>query len=157
MVHWTVAVTVLTNHFWLDGGDDPHLWIGYLAAAAVLARVGVGFLGKGYSRFSHFPLQLQQLKSFLTYYFKRPPQDYVGHNPLASYTYIAIWIFVLMLGLTGWMMGLDAYWGEEWLHDLHNKISNLLLILVGAHILGILMDAIKFRRPTWMAMITGRK
>lgn len=29
---------------------------------------------------------------------------------------------VLALGLTGYMMGADAYWGEEWLQSLHADV-----------------------------------
>jgi len=61
------------------------------------------------------------------------------------------------LGVTGFMMGLDAYWGEEWLEDLHENLSTALMVLVVLHLLGIAFDSWKFRRKTWLGMITGRR
>lgn len=55
------------------------------------------------------------------------------------------------------MMGLDVFWGEEWLQDLHKLFSLAIQGLVLVHWLGMLLDSYHFRRKTWLAMITGRR
>lgn len=157
LIHWTVAVSVLTNIYILEEGDDPHKWIGYLAAAAVGFRIILGLYGKGAVQFKNFPLHFPQIKLFTFGFFKKPYRDYQGHNPLASYVYIGIWVCVLALGLTGFLMGTDRFWGEEWLQELHFNFSTTLLWLFIIHMTGIMIDAVKFRRATWKAMITGGK
>lgn len=85
------------------------------------------------------------------------PRPYPGHNPLASYAYFAIWGLIFALGISGWMMGLDVFWGEYWVQDLHKIFSLVLQGLVLVHWLGMLLDSYHFRRKTWLAMITGRR
>lgn len=154
-IHWVIASVILLNLFILDGGDDWHRYLGYLATFALLARLYWGFKGGTLSRFKNFPLKISELIHFSKKIFSKH-KDYPGHNPAASWTYVFIWTSLAGLGLTGWMMGLDRFWGEVWLEDIHEYISNFLKLLIVFHFLGILMDAYKFRRKTWMRMITGK-
>jgi cytochrome b len=146
LIHWLIALPVLVN-FILEGGETPHQVLGYVAFGAMLVRIVWGFIAKDQARFSAFP--------FAEVFKAR--RDYPGHNPQASWVYVFIWLLVGGLGVTGFMMGLDAFWGEEWLEDLHENLSNTLLVLVGLHLLGIAFDAWKYRRKTWLGMITGRR
>ena len=157
ILHWIVAAIVISNLFFLDGGDDSHRWLGYGAVGAVLIRFFWGFVGGTHSRFSSFPLGLASWKKFLASLFLWRRADFPGHNPLATLVYCAIWAAVIALGVTGWMMGLDAYWGEEWLEELHANISIAVQVLVALHLCGLLLDSIKYRRFTWLGMITGKK
>lgn len=142
LIHWLIALPVLAN-FFLEGGETPHEVLGYVALAFVVVRVAWGFIAKDQAHFSAFPLA-QVL---------RARRDYPGHNPQASWVYLFIWALVVALGVTGYMMELDAYWGEEWLEDLHETFSNSLLALVVLHLLGIAFDGWKYKRRTWLGMI----
>jgi cytochrome b len=160
-LHWGLAICVAANL--INDGDgikDLHHYVGYAASVFVFLRLGLGFLGKGspaaHHLFRNWPLSLLVLLGFIKSELSKNPMNFEGHNPLACWTYIGIWISVLALGATGFVMGLDAFWGEEWLEDLHAIISNILMVLVAAHFLGFMKDAIKFRRKTWMRMISGR-
>ena len=55
------------------------------------------------------------------------------------------------------MMGTDLYFGEEWVEEVHAKFTDALQILIILHFMGIVLDAIQFKRKTWMGMINGRK
>lgn len=127
--HWLLAISVVLNFFVIDEGSDLHDWVGYFAAVLVIFRLTWSFFG---TPFSH-------------------------HNWSASGVYILIWTLVILLGVTGWMMSLDRYWGEEWLEELHANFSLALQILIGAHLIGVVLDSIRFRRATWKSMITGEK
>ncbi len=157
LLHWSLAVIVFLNLFILDEGDEIHEWIGYLACALVIFRVYWGERSQGLSRISSFPIKLKDLKRFIKNRFTDSEGRYPGHNPLASVVYIAIWTCILLLGITGFMMGLDAFWGEDWLEKLHELISDTLLFLIVIHLTGVFSDSIRNRRKTWSSMITGKK
>jgi cytochrome b len=146
LLHWLIAVPVLVN-FFLEGGETLHELLGYLAVGAVVLRILWGFIAHDQANFSAFPFS----QVFA------PRRDHPGHNPQASWIYVCIWALVGGLGVTGFMMELDAFWGEEWLEDLHENLSHGLLALVIFHLLGIAFDSWKYRRKTWRGMITGRR
>lgn len=152
IIHWLVAIPVLTN-FFLEGEDLPHKIVGYIAFSSVLIRILLGFIFNDHSSFKNFPLSFKKVIDYL----KNKKETDLGHNPLASWIYIFIWLLVLSLGVSGYMMGLDAFWGEDWVEDLHKYIANTLYFLVGIHIIGIIFDSIRNKRKTWMGMINGKK
>lgn len=156
IIHWMVAGGVLVNWFVLEEGDPPHRWIGYVVATLVVCRIGLGIIGRGAMAFRSWPLHWSDLKSFLECHFSRIDHDYRTHNPLASYVYLVIWSVILALGLSGWMMGLDAFWGEDWLKDIHGALAKGLMFLIVLHFGGIMVDSYLFKRKTWMGMITGK-
>lgn len=153
-IHWIVAMIIVLNAFFLDG-DLPHQILGYVAAAAVLVRILMGFIGEGFHRLSHFPLKFSDLQLFFRTHFKRT-HHYEGHNPVASYVYLLMWLLVVLLAVSGWMLGLDAFWGDERLEEIHEWFSNALVFLTIMHLMGVLADAILYKRKTWMAMISGK-
>lgn len=157
VLHWSLATIVVLNLFLLDGGDPPHEWLGYGAVGFVALRGIWGFLGGTQSRFRAFPVRPRQVLQFLVGQLRGRTPDYPGHNPLASVAYLAIWLLILSLGLTGWMMELDAYWGEEWLEDLHDGLATAIQVLVVFHLVGMSLDAWKFKRRTWFGMIVGHR
>jgi cytochrome b len=120
-------------------------------------RIIWGFVTKDKAHFKLFPLSLVEIKDYVLTLRRVQTKDYPGHNPLASLTYIAIWILVGLLGITGHLMGQDAFWGEEWLEHLHESLSNGLAALFIGHIFGMTIDGIKKKRKTWIGMITGKR
>ena len=156
LIHWLIALPVLLN-FILEGGEKPHRFLGYIAFIALIFRMIIGFTNKDQSRFGNFPLGLKNVKAYLSSLIQNQTVSFQGHNPLASWVYIFIWILVALLGISGYMMGLDQFWGEEWLEEIHEILSKCMMIFVGLHFLGMILDSIKFRRKTWLGMITGKK
>ena len=77
-------------------------------------------------------------------------------NPAAAYVYGAIWLAIGALGATGWMMGMDVFWGNPWIGGAHRYTVYLLGLLVAAHLAGITLDAWRHKRKSWMRMIDGR-
>lgn len=131
LIHWALAICIVTNLFFLEEGDSPHQWIGYAAVALVAMRAALGF-SKGRQGFR-----------------------WQGPNRLATLLYLLLWTMVIALGITGWMMGLDKYWGDEQLHEIHENISLAIKVYIGLHLAGIAIDSIRYRRKTWLGMIKG--
>ncbi len=155
--HWTLVACVLLNSFVLDDGETVHQWSGYLASALVLARVVWGFVGSRHARFADFFPTPRRVAHHLHGLLTGQAEFHWGHNPLGALMMIALMGMVLALGVTGWMQGLDAYWGEEWLQDLHEVLGEALIVLVGLHAAAALIMGRMERTRLLKAMVTGTK
>jgi cytochrome b len=155
--HWTLVACVLLNSFVLDDGETVHQWSGYLASALVLARVVWGFVGSRHARFADFLPTPGRVAHHLRGLLTGQAEFHWGHNPLGALMMIALMGMVLALGVTGWMQGLDAYWGEEWLQDLHEVLGEALIVLVGLHAAAALIMGRMERTRLLKAMVTGTK
>lgn len=149
LTHWLIAIPVLLD-FFIEGGDLTHEVLGYIAMGTTVFRLGWGLITKDEANFASFPLHPKKLFSMQTVH-------YQGHNPQASWVYILMWILVIALGVTGFMMGMDKFWGEDWLENLHETFSNILMGLVALHFAGLIFDSWRFKRKTWLGMFTGKK
>lgn len=157
LFHWSLVSCVLLNQFVLESGETAHEWTGYLASTLVLARVLWGFIGSRYARFADFfPTPSRLIRHFRALRQGQHPQ-YVGHNPLGALMMLTLMALVLALGITGWMQGTDAYFGEEWLMELHEWLANGLLIAAGLHGAAAIVMGRLERVNLVRAMITGVK
>lgn len=155
--HWSLVGCVAANLLLLEEGDPPHRWAGYIAAALVLVRIVWGFVGSRHARFADFfptPSRLaghwRQLRAGLD-------DPHPGHNPLGALMMLALMGLVLALGVTGYLMGTDTYWGEEWLEELHEGLANVLMACAGLHVLGALLMSRLSGVNLVRAMVTGVK
>ncbi len=149
--HWSLASLVLVNYFVLEG--PAHRWAGYAALGLVCARLVWGVVGSPYARFAAFLPTPARLRAYLA----RPGVAPRGNNPLGATMVLAMLALVIALGVTGWLMRTDAWWGEEWLEDLHKALADGLLIGAGLHVLGVVAASLKWRINLPRAMLTGYK
>lgn len=157
LFHWSLVGCVLANYFWLDDGEDIHQWLGYVASALVVARIGWGFVGSRHARFRSFFPTPSRLRRHVSGLLSGQHEFHAGHNPLGALMMLVLMATVLTLGLTGWMQSLDAFWGETWLQDLHEVAANMLMALAGVHALAALVMGRLERTRLVRAMITGHK
>ncbi len=157
LFHWSLVACVLTNGLLLDDGKSVHQWLGYLASALVLTRVVWGFIGPPHARFATFFPTPSRLRRHVRAWLSGHPEQSWGHNPLGALMMLWLMALVLSLGLTGWMQGLDAFWGEEWLQEGHEAIAELLLLSAGVHALAALVMGRLERTRLVKAMFTGTK
>lgn len=155
--HWTVVTCVILNYFVLEEGERPHEWTGYLAAAFVVARIFWGFIGSPYARFSDFFPTPSRLMRHVRAMRSPQPEHHWGHNPLGAIMMLVLMALVLSLGVTGWMQGTDAYFGEDWLQDLHKYLANALVLSAGLHALAAIVMGRIERIRLVKAMVTGVK
>ena len=155
--HWSLVACVLLNLFVVDDGEDLHQWLGYAAAALVGVRVVWGFIGPRHARFADFFPTPRRVANHVRALLGGEPEHHWGHNPLGALMVLGLLAMVLSLGLTGWMQTLDAFWGVEWLMDLHEGLGEWLLPMVGLHAgATIVMGRIERTRLV-KAMVTGVK
>jgi len=127
-IHWIIAFVVLLNLWILEEGKIVHRYLGYFAVSCVVIRLILG------------------LKKNVNHY-----------NPNAKYVYYLIWLSVLALGGTGFLIGLDRFWGHKLLKEIHEFFSYSILFLTVIHLMGVFLDAYKNKRKTWLVMINGKR
>ena len=155
--HWSLVTCIVLNQFVLEAGETAHEWTGYTASALVLLRLVWGFVGGRHARFANFFPTPQRLGRHLQALRRGEQPHYDGHNPLGALMMLALMVLVLSLGLTGWLQTTDAYWGEEWLMELHEWLANGLLLAAGLHAAAAIVMGRLERTRLIHAMITGHK
>lgn len=155
--HWSLAL--LFAAAWYSGGiwDAPHLWTGYAVFALVLARVVWGFIGSRHARFSDFVRGPATTMGYMVNMVRMRAPRYLGHNPAGGAMVVALLAMILVICASGMMMTTDAFWGVEWVDDLHETASTIALVLVGLHVGGVILAGIEHGENLVRAMFTGRK
>ena len=150
-----MAVGIITNLFIIEEGDPPHRYLGYTIVAVVLMRLLYGLKKNDHTSIKKFPLSIKNLKIFIVDKMNHKDVKYDGHNPMASLVYVLMWALVFCLGISGFMMGTDYFFGEDWLEEVHEFFSILMQILIASHFLGMAIDSIQFKRKAWIGMFKG--
>ncbi len=155
--HWAlvagIAITWLTGDEW----DRIHEWTGYGIGALLAVRIVWGFIGTKYARFSQFVKGPRETLAYIGRILRGRAERHIGHNPAGAAMILALIATISITVLTGWMMTLDAFWGAEWLEDLHEFLANSVLVLAGFHVAGVIHASITHRENLVRAMFTGCK
>jgi len=157
LFHWTVALGCIANLTVLRELKAPHRYVGYVILAAIAFRLTWGVVGSRHARFSDFVPGLKELSNYLKALLQRREPRYLGHNPAGATMMVALIGLVTLCGATGWMMGLDSFWGARWVEGLHEGAANLILIMAILHVLAALIESWRHRENLILSMITGLK
>ena len=157
MFHWTVAGGVIANLTILRHAEDPHIYVGYMVVAALGVRLVWGLVAQGHARFTSFVPGPRGLLRYVAAMARRKEPRYVGHNPAGAAMIVVLMALLATVGTTGWMMGLDAFWGVPWVEEVHEVTANLLIGAVALHVIGAIAESIRHRENLPLAMITGYK
>ena len=155
--HWSVVCGCAANLLLLEGGRLPHELVGYAIATLLAARMAWGFLGTPHARFADFIPGPARLGHYLAALLRGREPRMLGHNPAAAVMILALMGVLSGLAITGWMTTLDAFWGAEWLEDLHEALADILRLLVLIHVAGAILASIRHRENLILSMLTGRK
>jgi cytochrome b len=153
IAHWSLASLIVVDLVNEAGANPWHRYLGYAAAALVATRLGWGLAASGYARLSTMLVSVGDVATYL----RTPAASYVGHNPLGALMAFALWGLTSAVALTGWMLGLDSFWGDERLQRVHATLAYTLAAFVGVHICGALAASRAQRQNLVKAMITGNK
>lgn len=157
LFHWTLALGCILNLTLLREIEPAHHYVGYAVLAALTFRVLWGFVGTPHGRFSDFVVGPRRFASYLRKALNGNAPRYVGHNPAGGLMMLLLMMLAAVAGVSGWMMQLDPFWGEEWVEDLHEAAANAILLLAIVHIVAALVESWHHRENLIKAMITGRK
>lgn len=157
LFHWSLVLAFGANALIIDDDSKPHQWVGYAVVGLVLARLVWGFAGTRYARFASFPPSLsgalEQMGDIATGR-KRP---HVGHTPLGALMIYNLLAALLLVGLSGYLMTTDAFWGMEWPEELHELAVTWTEASVILHILAVIHESRRTGVNLPRAMVSGYK
>ena len=132
-----------------------HITLGYTLGGLITFRLIWGFVGTRYARFTSFvkgPSEvLQYAKSMATL----KPKHFVGHNPLGAVAIVLLIASGIAIVVTGYAAFNEI--GGEWVAELHEVASHIMLILVGIHIVGVIAASWLHKENLARAMVNGFK
>ena len=132
-----------------------HVALGYILLGLLVFRLLWGFIGTRYARFGSFLFNPEEIFSYLLALFKGKPTHYPGHNPAGS---VSVWL-LLALGLFVCITGVMALQDDasDLVVDLHGLATNVMLGVIGLHLIGVLASSILHRENLVRSMFTGCK
>ncbi len=172
LFHWGLVATILiagTTGFILDASwINFHVWSGATAAALLITRIIWGFSGGTYARFSSFVMGPRAILSYFNALRNGTDKRHIGHNPLGGAMVLALIATILGITATGtFLLGgvlktgplaaLVPYAVGDIFGELHEVLAILLLVLITAHVGGVVFESRRHKENLAQAMITGEK
>jgi cytochrome b len=117
----------------------------------------MGVFGTPYARFSQFVRSPRSVLAYLKAIARGGEQRYVGHNPAGGATVVALILTMTATSTSGWAPTTDAFWGVTGMQRLHSALADGLLLLVCAHLAGVMLASFRHRENLVVAMINGQK
>lgn len=156
LFHWSL-VAMVTGAYLTDDFRKIHRYLGYVVIALIGFRLIWGLTGSYHARFITFIPGPRRLMTYLRDIIVGREQRYIGHNPAGAAMIIALLVTLGAVAGTGYMMGMDRYFGQTWVENSHKTLVDGLIILVIFHLSGVLLASYRHSENLVRAMITGRK
>ena len=174
--HWgllaLVALTWATGEGESDFWFQVHLVAGYGVLGLLVFRFIWGFAGTRYARFDSFVRPWHIVWDYIKKLAALRPPHSIGHNPLGGWMVILLLAALAGVVVTG-LFGAESEDGIQEaagplahfvsaavaseMIEMHEELFNILLILVGIHVAGVVADIVLTRDNLVLAMITGYK
>ena len=155
--HWSLVALFIVAFATGDEIERVHIAVGYTVAGLVAARIVWGFIGSRHARFSDFVRPPAETLDYMRQAVRGRAPRYIGHNPAGGLMTLALLGMIMAISGTGFMMTTDAFWGAEWVEDVHEGLVYATLGLIALHVAGVVVTSIEHRENLVRAMITGRK
>ena len=156
LFHWSLVLTVLAA-FFIESPRAMHQALGYTAIGLITVRIIWGFIGRGHARFASFVPGPRHFATYIYNIIRGTEARYLGHNPAGAVMILALLAMIGAIGTTGIMMGMDAWFGEEWVEELHEALVYGLMGLVALHVGGVVLASYRHRENLVAAMFSGLK
>lgn len=169
LFHWALAA--LVGAAFLTGDDETigwHVRGGVLIAGLLVYRLVWGLIGPEQARFRHFVRGPRAVFDYLRAYRRGRPPVHLSHNPLGAVMVVTLLSVLFATLATGalayssaeWDGPLSALIGERLGHDLkevHEALAGSLLVLVPAHVIGVIVSSFLEKQNLVLGMVTGNK
>lgn len=157
MFHWSLIVLFVLAFVTGDEIEWLHIRIGYAIAALVALRIVWGFVGTRYARFSDFVRSPREIAAYLRQAARWKAPRHLGHNPAGGAMLVALLVMIGGIAATGFAMTTNAFWGSQWVEDLHEGLVYMTVGLIAMHVAGVVFSSLEHGENLVKAMITGRK
>lgn len=166
--HWSLVFFFLLTFATEDDWMSLHIWAGYAVAMLIGFRLLWGLIGTRNARFLSFVKSPQRVKQHLRDMLTLRPVHYLGHNPVAAVMVVALLVSLGLAAFSGMMLvasqgqgpltgTLFANFNGDLVKGIHEFFANFTLLLVFAHVAGVIFSSFLEGENLAKAMITGRK
>lgn len=166
LFHWSIVFFFGVSWWSAENHEmEWHFWSGSIALGLVLFRLIWGVIGGSTARFASFVRVPGKVVAYLRA--DAGEGRAAGHNPLGAYSVIAMLALLVVQVGTGLVSSdtdglypgplnhLVSYETGEWTTEIHEISFNILLALIGLHVLAILFYTVVRKHGLLRAMITG--
>jgi cytochrome b len=166
--HWSLVLSVVIAFISEDDWMNVHIWAGYAVSVLIGIRLLWGLVGTRNARFTSFVRSrrviMQHLKDMLAF----KATHYLGHNPVAAVMVLLLLSSITLVAFSGVIMlagegqgplahTMFSSWNGEWLEEIHEFLANFTLLLIVAHVSGVIFSSLLEGENLARAMLTGRK
>jgi cytochrome b len=145
--HWSLVTSFVVAYCSTESINWVHKGFGY-AALALIA---------GHARFSDFVPTPGKLIRYIAAVLRGREPRYLGHNPAGAVMILFLLCMVIGIGVSGWMMTLDAFWGNGTVENTHVLLVDLTVVAVVLHVCAAIYESLRHRENLILSMITGTK
>jgi cytochrome b len=166
--HWSLVLFILVAFMSGDDWVNVHVLAGYAIAGLTGFRLLWGLLGTRNARFSSFVKSPSVVMAYLREMRELRPSHYLGHNPVAAVMVILLLSCIVLVSFSGMVIiagdghgplagTLFASWSGDWISGIHEALANFTLLLIVAHVAGVIFSSLLEGENLAKAMVTGRK
>ncbi len=155
--HWSLVAGFAANAFFTDDESALHEWIGYAVLALVALRLLWGLIGPATARFASFLPGPHAVMGQITDIATHRHRTHLGHSPLGALMIVNLLATMIAIGVTGYMMTTNAFWGVDWVEEAHEMLVTWAEVSVVVHIAAVVWESRRTGVNLARAMITGRK
>lgn len=157
LFHWSLVGLFAFAYLTGDEWKDAHITAGYVIAGLVVFRILWGLVGTENARFANFVRGPSTTLGYLAKALSFRAPRHLGHNPAGAAMIVALIAAIATIATTGYMMTTDAFWGVEWVEEVHTTMVYVTLGLIALHVGGVALASIEHRENLVRAMFTGMK
>ena len=173
LAHWSLAgsaLFLLTTGWLIEHSPalaEDTAELHYLGASLLVfalgLRVFLGFFGKGAERFEYLlprRSEIDAIRSSLLFYLslgKSPLPSWFAHNPLWKPLYLVLFVALVLLALSGWLMPDMPVIGRLYLPRVHGWLANAVAIFTAVHLFSVILQDIRGQNADISAMVSGSR
>lgn len=157
LIHWSLVGFFAWAFVTGDEWRGAHVAAGYVVGGLVGFRILWGLVGTKHARFRNFVRSPGETLSYMRDTMAQRAPRHVGHNPAGGAMIVALLTAIAAIAVTGYMMTTDAYWGVEWVEQLHEGLVYVTLGLIVLHVGGVMVASVEHRENLVISMFTGTK
>ena len=166
--HWSLVFFFMLAFITEDDWLDLHVQAGYVVSYLVAFRLLWGLVGTRNARFLSFVKSPAVMLAYLKSLSKFKVPHYLGHNPLGAAMVIILLLGITLVSLSGMALiategngplagSFLASWDADWMEEVHEFFANFKLLMVTAHVSGVILSSLIEGENLVKAMLTGRK
>jgi cytochrome b len=142
LFHWSLVAAFATA-WWGRGETVIHETAGKVVICLIIFRAVWGLIGPASARFENFIAGPKATLAYVLDILRGKPAHHIGHNPAGAAMIGLMLLTIAATAASGVLMTTTALWGNAWIEWIHGTSAYLTLLLIAAHLLGILAAAIQ--------------